>query len=143
MILLVENPDERTRRTAVDDGGALLLVGEQLFVGQNLLAPFVRVAASEHQFAQEVASHPVNAVELGLLAAIRAGVGVLLEPLILAVTTERLLAILALDGVLKDIVADAADQLRQKRLHLGSVEDLVLFIIELHVHRLFVHYALH
>lgn len=51
----------------------------------------------------------------------------------LAVAAERLLAVLALDGVLQDIVADATNQLGQEGLNMLRVVYLLLLVDELHI----------
>lgn len=62
------------------------------------------VAALEHQLAQQIASHSVDSVELTFLPAEGTGVGVVLEPMVLAVTAQWLLALLALYGIFQHIV---------------------------------------
>lgn len=86
------------------------------------------MAAPELYLTKQVARHPVDAVELALVAAVRTGVRVLHEPVRLAVTAERLLAVLALDGVLQDVVADTADQLRQEGLDVLRVMYPILLV---------------
>jgi hypothetical protein len=73
------------------------------------LAAFVLMAASELDLTEQIPRHPIDSVKLALLSAIRTRVRILHEPVSFAVTAKRLLAILALDGVLQDVVADAAD----------------------------------
>lgn len=52
-----------------DDGGALVLVEEELFISEYFIAPFVFVAAVELEFAEEVAGDSVDLVELGFVPA--------------------------------------------------------------------------
>lgn len=101
---------------------------EQFFVRKDFLAPFVGVTALEDELAEQIPSHSIHAIELTFLSAERASVGILLEPTVFAIAAEWLFAGLALDGILKDIVADTADEFREECFDLGGVEDLVLLV---------------
>lgn len=83
---------------------------EQFFIWQDLLAALVRMAALELDFAQQVPCHSINSIELTLFPAVGACVWILLEPMILAVDAERLLADFALNWVFEHVVADSANQ---------------------------------
>lgn len=122
---------------------ARLLMREELLVWKDFGAALTDVRAAELKLAQEVARHTVDAIELALLAAVGACIRVLLEPVRLAVAAKRLLACLALDWVLEHIIADATDELRQERLNVRRVENLVLFVDELRVLPTLVNYAFH
>jgi len=70
-----------------DDGRALILVREELFIGDHLLATFVEMTTPEKNFAQEVPCHSVHPIELTLVSAKWTGVWVLIEPVCFAVAT--------------------------------------------------------
>lgn len=75
------------------------------------------VAALELQFAQKVPSHSVDSVELTLFTAERTGVRIVLEPVVLAVSTQRLLTLLAFNRVFEHVIANPTDELLQEGFH--------------------------
>ena len=89
------------------------------------------MATPKLNFAQEIACHSVDPVELALVPAVWTSVRILHEPMGLAVTTKRLLTGLALNGVLQDVVADAANELGQEGLDVLRVVNPVLLVNEL------------
>lgn len=131
LVLAAYLADELAVGTPEDYCRALVLVRKEFLIRQYLLASFIGVAAPELYLAEEVAGHAVDPVELALVAAVGAGVGVLHEPVGLAVAAEGLLAVLALDGVLENVVADSTDELGEEGLHVLGVENLVFFVDEL------------
>ena len=84
--------------------------------------------AAELQLREKVASDPIHAIKLRLVAAVGAGVRVLLEPESFASAADRLLTILALEGILQYIVANAANQLWEECFDLADVDNLLLFV---------------
>ena len=67
------------------------------------------MAASELNFAEEIACHAVYTVELGFVAAVRTRIRILHKPMRLTITTQRLLTILAFNRILQNIITNAAD----------------------------------
>ena len=126
-----------------DDRGTLVLVRKQLFVRQHFSAALLVVAALKHQLAQQISGHAVHSVELTLLSTEWTGVGVVLEPVVLAVAAQRLLALLALDWVLQHVVADATNELLEECLHLHGVRDFLLFVYVLLVLLSLINYTFH
>lgn len=143
LILAADDAHELAVRTSEDYGWTLVLVREQFLVRHDLLAALIGMNASELYLAKQIARHPVDPIELTLVAAVRACVRVLHEPVSLAITAEWLLTVFALDWVLQDVVADAANELRQEGLHVLRVVDLVLLVDELLVHFRLVDDVLH
>jgi hypothetical protein len=92
VLLLLQTTDdthERALGAPVNNRRALILVSEQLFVGQDFLTTLVCVATSELDLAQKIPSHPVYAVKLALISAERASVWILLEPMSFAIAAQR------------------------------------------------------
>ena len=123
--------------------GALILMRKKLLIRKNFSATFVSMDALELDLRQEISRHAVDSIKLTLLAAVRTSVRVLLEPLILAITAQRLLASFALDWVFENIVADSADKLAEKCLNLSLVEDKFLFVNVLGVNFAFINQTFH
>ena len=69
------------------------------------MAPFLSIATSKFDFAQQIPGHPINFVELALVSAERARVRVLQEPSVLALHTYRFLTNFALQWTFKDHIA--------------------------------------
>ena len=67
------------------------------------------MTAPELQLAEQVPGHPIHSVELALVPAVRARVRILHEPVSFAIAAKWLLAVLALDGIFENIVADSTD----------------------------------
>lgn len=126
-----------------DDGWALVLMREQLFVRKDISATLVGVTAPEHDFAEEIPGHPVDSIKLGLIPTEGTCVGVLLEPVSLTIATKGLFTSFALDRVFKHVVADAADKLLKECLDVVSVADSFLLVDVLGVYFGFVDDALH
>lgn len=94
-------------------------------------------------FTEKVPCHPIDPIELTFVSAEWARIRILLKPLRLAISTQRLLARLALDRILQYVVADSAKELSQKSLHVLRVVDPILLEDVLAVHRRLVNYTLH
>ena len=92
------------------------------------MAAFVGVATPELEFTEQITCHSIDPIELTLIPAIGARIRILHEPVRLTVAAQRLLAGLALDGALQDVVADAADELGQEGLYVLRVVNPVLLI---------------
>lgn len=134
MELLLGAPDYALVGTLIarkDDGRALVLMREKLVIRQDHLAAFLMVTAFELDFGQQVPRHAVNPVELALVAAVGARVGVSLEPVGLTVAAEGLLARFALYGVFKHVVADVTDEFLQEAAHVRPVDDQLIVEHEL------------
>ena len=99
--------------------------------------------AAELQLREKVTRDPIHAIKLRLVAAVGAGVRVLLEPECLASAADRLLTILALEGILQYVVANAANQLWEKGFDLSDVDDLLLFVGIFLVTVAFIDYGFH
>lgn len=84
-------------------------MSKKFLIRQNFLTAFILMAASELNFTKQIPRHPIDPVKLTFVSAIWTRVWILAEPMSFAVTAKRLFTILALDGILKDVVADAAD----------------------------------
>lgn len=82
----------------------------------------------EADLGKEVAGDPIDLVELGIATAEWAVIGVLCEPVALAVRANGLLANLALKGVLQNVVAHATNQLGKERRHVRLVVDVIFFV---------------
>ena len=143
LLLRAKDSHERALLAFEQDCGTLILMRKQLFITHDFSAALVFVAASELNFTKEISGHSVYPVELTFLSAKGAGVWILLKPRILTIPTQRLLASFAFDGVFEDVVADAADQFRQKSIHLLSVIDFVFFINIFFIAFVFVNDAFH
>ena len=135
--------DKTALGTSEYDRCALLLMSEELLILKYLGAALANVRAAEHQFRKKIARHTVHAIKLTLLAAVGTRVRVLLEPVRLAVTAQRLLACFALNRVLEHIITDATDELRQECLNVRLVEYLVFFEDKLLVLPPLVNYTFH
>ena len=85
---------------------------KQFFIGDNLCAALVRMTAFKHNFTEQVSSHSIDPVELTFISTEWTGVGVLLEPMSLAIAAKRFLTCFALNRVFKNVVANSTDELR-------------------------------
>ena len=144
--LLVGAPDDADELAVLApeyNCGTLVLVLKQLFIRHDFLASFVLVAAAKHELAQEISRHAVHPIKLALIPAVRARIGVLHEPVRFTVTAQGFFTILAFDWVFENIIANAADELREKRLNMGCIENFVFFIDKLLVLKRFFNDALH
>ena len=103
-------------------------MSENLFIGVHFLTALVLVAASKLNLMEKISGHPVHSIKLRLFPAEGACVRVLLEPVELAVTAQRLLAVFALYRVFQNVVTDGANQLRQKSLNLLRVKNPFFFV---------------
>ena len=146
MSFLFDTPYHAHERAAIApeyDGGALVLMREQLLVRNDIGASLVGVTAPEHDFAEQIPCHPVDSIELGLVSAEGTCVGVLLEPVGLAISAKGLFTSFALDRVLEHVVTDATDQLWKECLDVVSVVDSFLLEDVFGVYFGFVDDALH
>ena len=101
---------ERARVAPENNRRALILMGEQFFIREDIGAPFVEMAAPKHDLAEQVSCHPVYPIKLGLIPTKWTCVWVLLEPMRLAITTKRFFTSFAFDGVLKHVVANSTNE---------------------------------
>jgi len=101
-------------------------MSKKLFVWHHLLAPLVTVTAPEHQLAEKVSGHSIYPIKLTLVSAEWAGVWILLEPMSLAVTTQRFFTNNALDWIFQNVVADTTDEFSQESFHVRFIEYAVL-----------------
>ena len=85
---------------------------KQFFIGDNLCAALVRMTAFKHNFTEQIPCHSIDPVELTFISTEWAGVGVLLEPMSLAIAAKRFLTCFALNRVFKNVVANSTDELR-------------------------------
>ena len=63
--------------------------------------------------------------------------------MVLAITAKRLFALLALDGVLQNVIADSTDEFLEEGLDLNSIRNLFLFVNVLLVLLSLVNYTFH
>ena len=101
------------------------------------------MTTTELDFAKKIPRHPIDPIELTFVSAEWARIRILLEPMRLAITTQRLLARLALYGILQNIIADSAEELGQESLDVLCVVDPIFFVDVLTIHRRLVNYTLH
>ena len=95
----------------VDDCRALVLMGKELLIRQNLLATFIRMAALKLYLAKQISCHSIHSVKLTFVSAKWACVWVSLEPLGLTIAAERLFANNAFDWIFEHIVANSTNEL--------------------------------
>jgi len=101
-------------------------MSKKLFVWHHLLAPLVTVTAPKHQLAEKVSGHSIYPIKLTLVSAEWAGVWILLEPMGLAVTTQRFFTNNTLDWIFQNVVADTTDEFSQESFHVRFIEYAVL-----------------
>lgn len=111
VLLRVLMPDELAVIASEDNRGAVDLMLEDVLVVADLLASAFAVAALKLDLREEVPGDAVDLVELRVAAAEGTVIGVLREPVTLAVRADRLLTDLALQGILQNVVAHSAYQL--------------------------------
>jgi hypothetical protein len=104
-------PDVSAMNASENNCRATGLMFENVIVSVNFLATAVAVATLKLYLSKEISSNAVDLVELGVRATEGTVVGVLREPVALAVGAYGFLTDLAFQGVLQNIVADTADQL--------------------------------
>jgi len=117
--------------TSENNCWALVLMSKKFLIRQYLLASFILMDAPELDFTQQVPRHPVDPIKLTFISTVWTSVGILHEPMSFAVTAKRLFAILALNGILKDVVADSTDKLGQERFNMLRIINLFFFVYEL------------
>jgi len=118
-------------------------MGEQFVVGQNFGAALVGVTTAELDFTEQISCYPVDSVELTLIPAEWASIRITLKPVCFAVTAQRLFASFALVGVLQDVVANPANQLRKEGRNMGLVGYPFFLVVVLGVLLRLVHNAIH
>jgi len=64
-----------------------ILMGKQFLIREYFLAAFIQVAASELKFAEEIPGHPIDPIELTLVATVWASIWVLLKPVSFTIST--------------------------------------------------------
>ena len=143
LIAATDNTHKRTTLTFKNNSRALILMGKQLFIWYHICASFIGMYAFKHDFTKEISCHPVYSIELALLSAERTSIWVLLEPLVFAVTTERLFTCLTFNWVFQYVIADATNQLCQECFNVTCVEYFLLFIDVLLINLTLVYYLFH
>ena len=78
------------------NSGTIDLMLEYVSIGKHLLASSISIAALKFDLCEEVSRDPIDLIELRVAAAEGAVIGILGEPVTLAVRADRLLTDLAL-----------------------------------------------
>ena len=86
------------------------------------------MAALELDLRQQISGDSVYLVKLGVRPAERAVIRVLCKPVTLAVGADGFLTDFALEGVLENVVAHPADELREESRHICLILDVVLLV---------------
>lgn len=85
LVLRTVGPNKRALLALEYDCRTQVLMTEKFVVRQDFLASLIVVAAFELQLAKQIPGHSVYTIELTLFSAVRTGVWILLEPLVLAI----------------------------------------------------------
>ncbi len=107
---------------------ATALMLKDVSVGVYLFAASLAIATLELNFGQEVSSDAVDLVKLRVGSAEGTMVWVLCEPVSLAVRAYWFFADFTFKGILQDVIAYAANKLRQERCYISLIVNVVLFI---------------
>ncbi len=87
----VRVPHELTVIASEYNSGTIDLMLEYVSIGKHLLTPSIAIAALKFDLCEEVARDPIDLVELRVAAAEGAVIGVLGEPVTLAIGANRFL----------------------------------------------------
>jgi hypothetical protein len=131
VLLCVRVPDELTVIASENNRWTINLVFEYILIGGDLLAAALPIAALEFDLCEKVARDTIDLVELRIASTEGAVIGVLCEPVTLAVRADRLLADLALQRILKDVIAYTAYKFGQESSDIGLVLYVVLLVYKL------------
>jgi len=107
---------------------AITLMLEYICIGLDLFAAPISVAALEFDFSKQVSGDTIDLIKLRIRTTERAVIRVFCKPVTLAVRANRFLADLTFQGVLEYIIADAANQLGEKRSHICLILNVVFFV---------------